>query len=304
MAFMYQDWSDDLRMAERHFLAGIRSDAWLKIVVRLARTEQKTDVRTGNPGNEEEHIYLGNLSYEDKLAVRLFRYLSSEQLFGLLLSGQHQMPLIRFNQSLKYDKLNAAYAAIAQRKVPKGYEKIYGRTCNFEEWLLAKLAGGSQEPLCGSLVDFLVQEAAFVADRSFVNAIKHGRARLGNSATAVGVEVEIDGLWVQIFPAKEVIWIEEWRETSSDGLTEYRHSISCESFDFREEVGVLYVTEKIVRAIITWRIETLDMLKNNKSQMAVRFEVPKNIIVSNNIIRYKGFPPRSQPPDATSEERQ
>ncbi|WBU65319.1 hypothetical protein [Paracoccus aerodenitrificans] len=289
-SFLYENWPDDLRKAELASLAGLLPNAWLAVVTRLTRTDQVTNVKVHDPNNDGEFCHLGDLSQQDKLAVRLFRYLSSEQLFALLLSGQGDMPLARFNSVVRADHLNSAYTSIAAQKVPEGYASVCGRSYAFSEWLGFKATGNSEPALCPTLERFIINEAAFVAERDFVNGIKHGRARAASNTSALGINVEHDGAWHELLPATEVICVETWREKKTTKGSEFLHSLSFETFDFREDIGVLYVNSLIVSAILAWRIATLEMLIEKASKVNVSFPFPNKIEGSNSIMRFKGLP--------------
>lgn len=287
---LYQDWSDDLRKAENASLQGVLPQCWLSIVGRLTRTNTASNIKMAISGSDEKLSYHGDLSEADKLAVRLFRYLSSEQLLSLLISGQRYMPLAAFNQMVRGDKLNRAYASIAQNSIPAGYAVIYGISLTFDQWINLKVTGEQSSPICPSLARYLVNEAAFLTDRHFVNAIKHGRARFFGDSVKLAVEAQLDNEWVSLLEQSEVIFVEDWKQERLDDSLTFSHCMSCETFDLKEDIGVIYINSLLVSAILSWRQATLKLQLSGMENVRVNFNVPNNIVVNNRVSRLRGLP--------------
>lgn len=291
---LYQDWTDDLRGAELASLQGVQPGAWLEMAAGLTRTDKASAVRIRHPANGDEVQYLAADTPSQKLAVRLFRYLSSEQLFALLLSGQRYMPFARFNRKIRSDQLNLCYAAIAQGTIPDGYERIYGRLYNFEEWLSVKSSGDPAPLICNTLVQYLRNEADFVSDRKFVNAIKHGRAQPGNPISAVSVRLQAGEDWIDVLSDKEMIWIEDWNRSLENDRAAFSHTHACESFDLRSDVGVLYINALLSEAILGMRKATLQMLLSGAKAARADLTLPSDIGCSNEVTRFSGLPTRGR----------
>lgn len=287
----YQQWPECVREAELAALAAVQPGAWQDIVLRLteaADPEHRT-IRSGKVDDPASHRYHGNLRDCDKLMVRLLRYLSSEQVFSLVLSGPGSAPFLRFASAVRGEKLNEIYSKISKGQVPSYYGAACSASVSFQSWLARRVAGDEGRPLCPTLVRYLQAEGAFLADRTFVNAIKHSRAFFGGPE-AVGVSVQLDDRWVELMPASEVIFTKVWTETRVNGSMTFSAFDAYETFKFEEDIGVIHVNSLLSRAILNIRISKLRMLEAGAEAVSIKFFVPDNISFSNSVGRFKNMP--------------
>ncbi len=292
---LYANWPDDLMSVELQTYQNLDTEAWLKSTLSLLEAGEAGPLKVVVPnrdGTRSEHFF-DDPKDSRRQTIRLLRYLSSEQLFLMLLSAQKQLPYARFSQTIKYSDINRYYSTIASGDVPSEFSRICGRDVDFSTWIAVKAGDWEARACCPSLPRFIRNEASFLSDRTFVNAIKHGRCQSGRADEVLGVQVEIDGVWQQLFDAKPTIWVDEWKERNVDGRSIYEHYHHAESFDVRQEIGVLQVSAILMRAIKASRVAYLEMKLQQKESCRISFQIPKEILDFGIVNRFKYLPTRA-----------
>lgn len=283
---LYRGWSNDLRASELATLDHIDAATWLRTVVALLRIDHTGPIKvTFGEGPNANPYFLREPVDNECLIIRFLRYVSSEQLFALLLSGQNFLPYARFASQVRYQDLTQAYSEISQGLVPERFSKLTGLQ-EFEPWLAVKLGDWNVGALCPSLIRFIQDEARFLSDRTFINAIKHGRARTQSTANMIEVKVQLEGVWTSIFPISSVIWVEDWSENASG----FNHSAQAETFDFPSEIGSLHVAYRLMEAMLNGRRAYLRMLATGDEACSIDFSLPCDIAFSAVVNRLKGLP--------------
>lgn len=293
---LYQGWNSDLLEAELATYQGLDANAWLTSALALSETGCTGSIKAIVPiaGNSASEIFLDDPADARRLTIRLLRYLSSEQLFALIVSGQLGYPYARMVRVMSYDKITKIYRSFANRTVPVEFSNVCGQKLDIERWISVKLGDWEGNPCCSSLVQFLTDEAAFLENRTFVNALKHGRVRSNEIATSVGFQVFLDGEWVDLTAMRQVIWVEEWIESRKGGVSTFQHYLHAEDFEIRSEIGALYLASLMMRSIKESRIAYLEMLLNNTENCHWKINIPKDVVQTKRVNRLMHLPMRTR----------
>lgn len=284
---LYRGWSVAALQAEAATYKNTDPDAWLNIAVSLCRLEDPGGIKAKVAVMNAEPIAIYEPSGSNVLALRLIRYLAIENFFLLLLSGQGSYPYARIATLLRHNKLNASIKCVSRRQVPVDIYPAHESTFSYEQWLLLKLGSTTENVLCETLDAFIVEQANFIDDRTFFNAIKHGRAMTGFHAAA-GLVIDGSGS----FPRKEQrsIWVEDWSELRNGTSLEVKHSISVETLNVVEEFRVLSIISLLVRNIINVRSAIIEMKVSGSPSVSLESSLPCDIQPPSEFIRIKGLP--------------
>ena len=109
---------------------------------------------------------------------RFVRYLSSETLVLLILSGYPLGPAPRLMENLRGSKLNKVFSTLASGSVPSGYELCRdGEELKSSDWINVLAFSGmvEDEEYCQRIADFVQGECVLLENREAINAFKHGR---------------------------------------------------------------------------------------------------------------------------------
>lgn len=289
---LYSDWPENLMSVELQTYQKLDTDAWMRSVLSLLDSGETGPLKmvTSDDGGTQSAHFLDDPQDSRRQTIRLLRYLSSEQMFAMLLSAERGFPYTRFVQTIKFDQINSYYATIAQGEVPEGLGIIGGHNLDFENWIAVKAGAWDLTPCCSSLSDFIRNEALFLSDRTFVNALKHGRCQSGRADQTVGVDVELGREWMKLAETKPMIWVDEWVERKVDGRSVYQHYYHAESFDMRQEIGVLQVSAFLMRAVKTSRATYLRMRLGWEDTCSFIAQIPNQIVNLGRVDRFKNLP--------------
>lgn len=127
--------------------------------------------------------------------LRYLRYLASEKLMLLLVSGYPFGPAPKTFVEIGQNKMKALAEAIAERRIPDGYGiRVEGKALGFQDWLKSLLfqGGSSDAEFVGDFANFIARECGFLCRRDVINAFKHGRTQAPISGQAFQIHTSDD----------------------------------------------------------------------------------------------------------------
>ncbi len=209
----------------------------------------------GSDGNEiSDHEVVDLLrASEEKLGDhvrslgRVFRYFASETMFLLLLSGRPFGPFVRTVSMLRYGKLNSAFEAISERRIPRGFEINSNKeSLSFEPWLSQRISGDASwlqgQSERDDLIGLVVEEANMLKERGAVNAFKHGKPFAVGKSPKLKISDPEAGQEARNVQLDGINWI-EWSERAAD-------------------ISIAYCSEEIIPEQDKMRIFALGLLTN------------------------------------------
>lgn len=269
---MFEEYDEIDRRIDKHFYGSLDPFFFLRIAIQFHGSARQEIV--AKFGDDDASEMLDNFEESRFSTIRFSRYLASETLLLVLVSAYPFGPFTRLSSKLKNDHLNDLFHAIASKEIPKGFRLLKnGELLNFNQWIEALVFGErSPEEFDSSISDFFADEASFCADRSAINAYKHGRILKASKTFPITLQVQgDDGEFSTVFDDKQpgVSWI-EWTEKSKSGQGAIH--IKAEGTDADEDSGRIYVAAMMVNVMKTIRLAHLA----GQESVFVKF-VPKDI---------------------------
>lgn len=172
--------------------------------------------------------------------IRMYRYFAAETMLLTILCAKPHHPAYRLTSILRGDKLNAAFRAINERRVPEKYGvKDSGETLSFRQWLGIKLFSNKDafnEGNAESIFKFITSEAGLVCERGAINSFKHGRP-VGYGASPIVKLISQDAnVSMESVPFHGISWV-SWSESNKSLSIDWQ----TEESDIKDDIiAILY----------------------------------------------------------------
>lgn len=190
--------------------------------------------------------------------LRYLRYISSEKLIILLISGYPFGPAPKAFSGIRNDAVISLFEAISDRRVPKGFEiYIKKEEVDFRIWLSVLLFQNTtvDDKLISQFEDFIVREARLLLKREVINAFKHGRTQAPIQGQPFQIYLNEDkGGKKSVLQNMEggVHWL-GWEEAQSPQLIEHALVIGFEETNGDQDCETIKATAVLEKLIVDIR---------------------------------------------------
>ncbi|MFV1877384.1 hypothetical protein [Nioella sp.] len=193
---------------------------------------------------------------------RFLRYLSSETLVLLVLSGYPLGPAPRLMEKLRGSKLNRVFSTLAAGSVPSGYELFRdGEELKSADWINVLAFSGmvEDEEYCRKIVDFVKGECGLLENRDAINAFKHGRIQKSVKGQAFQMHFDDSAEKRPLLKGMKgaIHWL-GWTDKSDE--TEIAHTLKLgfEEVDDETDYRIILATGALMTAIAEIRRGRID----------------------------------------------